>query len=147
MIDLDQAREDSFQLIRRVEQLEKANAALVARNKVLEVMGHQDKQQEIRETVSKKMGRQKERGSITVIKNEVPAEYESRIATLKEVLAASKLSQNNMRKVEMLLRDSGADYFKVTRNDSVELHNYGQFDLIFKYHGLGEDFVVYLDFD
>ena len=52
-----------------------------------------------------------------------------------------------MKKVEHQLRDAGADYFKITRNDSVELKNYGQFDLIWKYHGLGEDFVVYIDFD
>lgn len=60
-----------------------------------------------------------------MIKNETPPEYKNRTATLKQILANSKLSQNNMRNVEELLRDNGADYFKILRNDSVELRNYG----------------------
>jgi len=52
-----------------------------------------------------------------------------------------------MRNVELLLRDNGADYFKILRNDSVELRHYTQYDLIWKYHGVGEDFVIYIDFD
>ena len=53
-----------------------------------------------------------------------------------------------MRQVEHLLRDNGADYFKITRDEgNVELKHYTQFDLIWKYHGLTEDFIVYIDFD
>jgi len=37
--DLNSYKEENQNLIKRVEQLEKANAALLARNKVLEVMG------------------------------------------------------------------------------------------------------------
>ena len=74
-------------------------------------------------------------------------EYSARIAALKKILQKSKLSQVNLRKVETLLRDGGADYFKILRNDSVELQHYTQYDLIWKYHGIGEDFIVYIDFD
>lgn len=52
-----------------------------------------------------------------------------------------------MRQVEAKLRENGADYFKILRNDSVQLRHYTQFDLIWKYHGVGEDFVIYIDFD
>ena len=84
---------------------------------------------------------------MTLLKNEVDEEYSSRITTLKQVLAQSKLSANSMRRVEELLRDNGADYFKVCRNDEKRLSHWAEYDLVFKYHGLGEDFIVYLDFD
>ena len=45
-----------------------------------------------------------------------------------------------------MLRDNGADYFKILRNDN-DLKNWAQYDLIWKYHGLAEDFIVYIDFD
>ena len=32
-------------------------------------------------------------------------------------------------------------------DDSVELRYYTQYDLIWKYHGIGEDFIIYIDFD
>ena len=47
-------------------------------------------------------------------------EYSARIAALKKILQKSNLSQINLRKVETLLRDGGADYFKILRNDTVE---------------------------
>ena len=40
--DLISYKEENQNLIKRVEQLEKANSALLARNKVLEVMGQAD---------------------------------------------------------------------------------------------------------
>ena len=45
-----------------------------------------------------------------------------------------------------MLRDNGADYFKILRNDN-DLKHWAQYDLIWKYHGLAEDFIVYIDFD
>ena len=58
---------------------------------------------------------------------------------------SSKLSASNMRQVELLLRDNGADYFKITRGEDSAANS--QYDLIWKYKGLTEDFMVYLDFD
>ena len=57
-----------------------------------------------------------------------------------------------MRSVEHLLRDNGADYFKITTEedvsaDSKNVQLYAQFDLIWKYHGLTQDFIVYIDMD
>lgn len=42
-------------LIRRVEQLEQANAALVARNKMLEVLGDKDKSKQAKETAKSRL--------------------------------------------------------------------------------------------
>ena len=42
-------------LIRRVEQLEQANAALVARNKMLEVLGDKDKSKQVKETAKSRL--------------------------------------------------------------------------------------------
>ena len=53
-----------------------------------------------------------------------------------------------MRQVELMLRDNGADYFKIEIDDGcVDLRHWAQFDLIWKYHGLAEDYIVYIDFD
>ena len=52
-----------------------------------------------------------------------------------------------MKQIEQMLRQKGADYYKITRNEGNNVQNYGQYDLIWKYHGAGEDFVVYVDFD
>ena len=144
---VDQFEDRCALLMQRVEQLELANAALLARNKVLEVMSDPIRQQEIEESVRGKLQTQKAIGSLTQIKNEIPSDYEPRIKQLKKVLLGSKLSQNNLEKVELLLRDHGADYFKILRNDSVEVKHYTQYDLIWRYHGVGEDFIVYIDFD
>ena len=62
-------------------------------------------------------------------------------------MAANRLTQGTLRQIELLLRDNGADYFKITMDDSVELRYYTQYDLIWKYHGVGEDFIIYIDFD
>ena len=94
------------------------------------------------------MNKQKNQGSLTVVKNELPDEYADRANRLKEVLRGSKLKNNCMREVELLLRDNGADYFKIEiDNGDVNVQDYGQYDLIWKYHGLGTDFIVYVDFD
>lgn len=61
-------------LIRRVEQLEQANAALVARNKMLEVLGDKDKSKQVKETAKSRLAVKKQRGCITVVKNELPSE-------------------------------------------------------------------------
>ena len=98
-------------MFRRAEQVELANAALVARNKVLEVLSNSQKKQEIEEEVKGKLQRQKDHGSITTIKNDIVEGYEDRILLIKKALATSKLSQNNFKKVETILRDNGADYF------------------------------------
>ena len=78
--------------MQRIEQLELANAALLARNKVLEVMKDPIKQKEIEESVRGKLKVEKEVGSITQIKNEIPSDYEPRIKQLKKILQSSKLS-------------------------------------------------------
>ena len=68
--------------------------------------------------------------------------------TLQSVLLSSKLSQSNLRQVEHLLRDNGADYFKITEDSgNINTNLYAQFDLIWKYHGLTQDFIVYIDMD
>ena len=83
-----------------------------------------------------------------MIKNELPNEFSSRTDSLKTVLQESKLSSTKIRQVELLLRDAGADYFKIEKDDgSVDVRHWAQYDLILKYHGLGENFVVYIDFD
>ena len=79
-------------MFRRAEQLELANAALVARNKVLEVLSNSQKKQEIEEEVKGKLQRQKDHGSITTIKNDIAEGYEDRILLIKKALATSKLS-------------------------------------------------------
>ena len=85
---------------------------------------------------------------MTLVKNELPEEYASKMSSLKAVLVNSKLSANNMRQVELLLRDNGADYFKITKHaGQADLSFTTEFDLIWKYHGLTEDFIVYVDFD
>ena len=83
-----------------------------------------------------------------MIKNEINDRgYSERITRLKKVLGESKLSLNKMQNVGALLTDAGADYFQILQNDSIELKHYTQYDLILKYHGAGEDFIVYIDFD
>ena len=83
-----------------------------------------------------------------MVKNELPeGDYDEVVAKLKRTLANSRLNCNNVRHVELLLRDAGADYFKILANDSIEIKLYAQYELIWRYHGLGEDFIVYLDFD
>jgi len=81
------------------------------------------------------------------VKNEIPEDYIDQAANLKKIIEGSKLSQGNLRKVEFLLRDNGADYFKIHLYDGGELPYYTEYDLIWKYHGHGEEFIVYLDFD
>lgn len=69
------------------------------------------------------------------------------MSQIKDVLKKSNLSQNNIAKVETMLRDAGADYYKILVNDAVDVKHWTQFDLILRYHGLAEDFIVYIDFD
>ena len=83
-----------------------------------------------------------------MVKYELPSEYTTVSDELKEVLRNSKLTRNNMRQVELMLRDNGADYFKIEVDKGrVDMNLWGQYDLIWKYHGLGNDFIVYIDFD
>ena len=89
----------------------------------------------------------KDRGSIIEIKNEVSEEYAERITRLKKVLINSRLSKNNIQHVESLLLDAGADYYKILREDAEDIRHYTQYDLIWKYVGLHEDFIVYIEFD
>ena len=57
--------DDKESLMRRVDQLEQANAALVARNKVLEYTGSSEMQEEVKQEVKGKLNKQKQRGAIT----------------------------------------------------------------------------------
>ena len=58
------------------------------------------------------------------------------------------MNTSNTRSLELKLRDNGADYFKVEIDDGhVDVKHWGQYDLIYKYHGLSENFIVYMDFD
>ena len=68
---------------------------------------------------------QKSGPQLTVIKNELPGEYTEKMESLKAILRSSRLSESNMRQVEHLLRDNGADYFKITRDEgNVEMKLY-----------------------
>ena len=63
--------------------------------------------------------------TLSVVKNDLPAEYSAKMQSLKAILLASKLTQTSMRQTELSLRDNGADYFKITRDEgSVELSYY-----------------------
>ena len=98
--------------------------------------------------VKNKLSKEKDRGSITVVKNELPQEFHERASALKDVLRSSNLSQGNMRKVELMLRDKGADYFKIGIDQGrIPVDLFGRYDLIWKFHGLGCDFIVFIDFD
>lgn len=145
---------ENEQMRKRIEQLEKTNSALSARNKVLELRADSTLQNSVQAGVSNQQYRMMAAGgprngpSVTEVKNELPEQYNAKVEHLKTILLASKLSQATMRKTELSLRDNGADYFKITRDEgNVELSSYTQFDLIWKYHGLSEDFIVYIDFD
>ena len=132
----------------RVEQLEQANAALSARNKMLEVTKDASMSKQIREEVKAKTAKEKQRGSITLIKNEIPSDYAERIKQLKRALQGSNLNTSKIRQTELLLRDNGADYFKIEVDDgNFDVKHWGQYDLIWKYHGLADSYIVYIDFD
>lgn len=147
--------EENESMRKRIVQLEQANSALLARNKVLEINNDEGLQQAVQAGVQNKLQKANQNSAnkksgpqLTVIKNELPGEYTEKMESLKAILRSSRLSQSNMRTVEHLLRDNGADYFKITRDEgNVEMKLYQQFDLIWKYHGLTEDFMVFIDFD
>jgi len=77
----------------------------------------------------------------------LPEEFVDKVANLKKVLAECVLTQSTIRQTEKLLRDNGADYFKIEYGDRVSQTYYNQYDCIWKYHGHGEDFIIYVDFD
>ena len=70
--------EHNEQLMRRIELLEQANAALNARNRMLEVKKDSGTLKEVDEEVKSRLSKQKDRGSITVVKNELPSEFTTR---------------------------------------------------------------------
>ena len=61
---------------------------------------------------------------MTVIKDDTPEEYAHKVENLRSLLGESQLSQGNMRAVEKLLSQNGADFFKIECAKNVNMRFY-----------------------